>query len=511
MSRPLDTVTLRQGDLRGVERDGVWSFSGIPYATLPEGRRWRSALPPEPWRGVRSGAEFGPIAPQPLALGGFAMPGEPTTQDEDCLSLNVWTPSPDNGRRPVMVWIHGGGFTSGSGAGLMYRGGDLAKTGDVVVVTCNYRLGALGFLAHRALDEGAGIGNWGLRDQVMALRWVQDNIGAFGGDPRNVTVFGESAGAMSISALLVAPEARGLFSRAIVQSGPAYVHDAPRAMSAAEDLAEVLGLAAVTRTALEAVPATELVTAAQALQNRRPAPGELPLPFLPVVDGTVLVTDPVAALAEGQAADVALMIGTNRDELTFFALGDPSLADLDEPGLEKWFARTLPGTDGAEVVDTYRRARAARGEPVTARELWVAGGSDAVFRWPSLQMAAAQRAHQPATFVYLFTWATPAFGGILGACHALELPFVFGAIRHPLVARFAGAGPEAFALSEQMQHAWLSFARCGDPSHPGIGEWPAWAAPRRSTMVFGTECAAQAAPRDEELAVWERVAPLSPH
>jgi para-nitrobenzyl esterase len=507
-------VEVSGGRVRGQERSGVWVFSGIPYARSPEGPlRWRPPQPVEPWGGVRDALEFGTIAPQPPMLGGFAMPGEPDAQGEDCLSLNVWTPALDAGRRPVMVWIHGGGFTSGSGAGLMYRGGDLARNGDVVVVTVNYRLGALGFLGHPALVDGdaapAAVGNWGLLDQVAALRWVRDHVAAFGGDPGQVTIFGESAGGMSVSALLAAPSARGLFHRAIIQSGPVYVHSLGRAARAGEDLAEVLGLAEVSRRALEAVPAPELVAAAQQLQDRAPSPGELPLPFLPVVDGAFLPRHPAEAVEAGEAAHVPLMIGTNRDELTFFGLGDPRMADMDEELLLRWFGRAVPDVPAAEVVESYRSAREARGEPTGPRDLWVAAGSDLVFRWPSLQIATAQRAHQPATFVYLFTWASPAFGGLLGSCHALELPFVFGAVRHDAIASFAGGGPEALALSARMQRAWLSFARTGDPSHDDIGEWPGWDAERRATMVFGAESGAVDAPRDEELAVWSGLVPLA--
>jgi para-nitrobenzyl esterase len=443
----------------------------------------------------------------------MAIPGDPVRQDEDCLTLNVWTPAPDDAGRPVMVWIHGGGFVSGTGSGLLYRGGDLARRGDVVVVTVNYRLGALGFLAHTALAEGSTaprvVGNWGLLDQVAALRWVRDHIARFGGDPGSVTIFGESAGGMSISTLLGMPAARGLFHRAIVQSGPPYTHSLDRARSAAEDLAEGLGLGEITREVLESVPAADLVETTRRMQDRAPSPGELPLPFLPVVDGAVLPRRPEEAVAGGEVAEVPLLVGTNRDELTFFALGDPRLTDIDDEGLVRWMRRAASDVTPAEVVECYRSVRTARGESTAPRDLWVSAGTDLVFRWPSLALAAAQRAHQPATFVYLFTWQTPAFGGLLSSCHALEIPFVFGAVRRPLVAAFAGGGPEAEALSAQMQGAWLSFARTGDPSHEGIGVWPSWDARRRATMVFGPGGGVVDAPRNDELAVWERSSPLA--
>jgi len=500
-------VEVAGGRVRGVERSGVWTFSGIPYARAPVGvLRWRPPEPPDPWSGVRPADRFGPIAPQSGPVEGLTIPGDPTEHAEDCLSLNVWTPALDAGRRPVMVWIHGGGFTSGSGSFLLYRGGALARDGDVVVVTVNYRLGALGFLGHPAVVEGSTepgeVGNWGLKDQVAALRWVRDHIAGFGGDPGNVTVFGESAGAMSISTLLGVPAARGLFHRAAIESGPAYTHSPERARSQGEELGKELGIGELTREALVAVPADELVAATQALQNRRSNPGELPLPFLPVVDGAYVPRDPLEAVADGEAASVPLLIGTTRDELTLFALGDPRLANIDDEGLHRWMGRAAPGFDTDRLVTTYREVRAARGESVVPRDLWVAMGSDLVFRWPSLRTAAAQRPHQPRTFVYLFTWETPAFGGELGSCHALEIPFVFGALHRPLIAAFAGGGPAAEALSERMHHAWLAFARTGDPSHPGIGSWPAWDDDRRATMVFGPDGGVVDGPRDAELAVW---------
>ncbi len=500
-------VEVAGGRVRGVERSGVWAFSGIPYARAPLGvLRWRPPEPPEPWSGVRPADHFGPIAPQSSPVEGLTIPGDPTEHSEDCLSLNIWTPAPDGGRRPVMVWIHGGGYTSGSGSFLLYRGGDLARHGDVVVVTINYRLGALGYLGHPALAEGrtspGQLGNFGLMDQVAALGWVRDHIAGFGGDPANVTVFGESAGGMSVSTLLGVPAARGLFHRAIVESGPAYIHSKGRARERGEDLAKELGIGELSREVLLDVPADDLVAATQTLQNRPPDPGELPLPFLPVVDGAYLPRHPLEAVAAGDAASVPLLIGTTRDELTLFALGDARLANIDEAGLERWMGRAAPGVDTDRLVTTYRDVRLARGESVVPRDLWVAMGSDLVFRWPSLRTAAAQRRHQPATFVYLFTWETPAFGGELGSCHALEIPFVFGALHRPLIAAFAGGGHEAEELSDRMHRAWLAFARTGDPSHPGIGAWPSWDDARRATMVFGPGGGVVDGPRDEELAVW---------
>src|SRR5580698_5186165 len=284
-------VSVAQGRLRGVWRGDLWSFSGIPYGRAPTGAlRWRPPLEAEGWTEIRDASTYGPIAPQSAAVPGVTSPADPVASEphsEDCLSLNVWTPElPESSTvargqgHPVMVFIHGGGFTSGSGSVFLYRGGELVRNGDAVVVTINYRLGALGFLGHRDLADPDGlVGNWGLQDQLLALRWVRDNIASFGGDPRAVTIFGESAGGFSVSALLGIPAASGLFGRAIVQSGGAPVHTLEEAERSAERLAASLGIASCTRESLERVPAAELVAATEELGRRRPDPGMMPLPF----------------------------------------------------------------------------------------------------------------------------------------------------------------------------------------------------------------------------------------
>ena len=376
-----------------------------------------------------------------------------------------------------MVFIHGGGFTSGSGSVFLYRGGNLVRNGDAVVVTINYRLGALGFLGHRDLADPDGlVGNWGIQDQLAALRWVRDNIAAFGGDPSNVTIFGESAGGFSVATLLGTPAAAGLFRRAIVQSGGAHVHTVEEAERSAERLAAVLGHRVVHQrvTASDSRPPSSWRPPKRS-GKRRPDPGMIPLPvpsrrrrcrFLP--------DHPLAAVANGAAAGIDLLIGTNRDELTLFGLGNPALMALDEDGVQRWVANAVPDMPRREVIDAYRAAGGPRAESVEPTAIWVAVGTDIVFRWPSLQLAAAHAARGSRAFVYLFDWESPAFGGILGSCHALELPFVFGAVHLPVVQVFSGGGPAVETLSAQMQGAWLAFAATGSPSHDGIGAWRPW-------------------------------------
>jgi para-nitrobenzyl esterase len=490
----VDTIT---GKIEGIDERELKVFKGIPYARPPVGElRLRAPLPAEPWTGVRRAQEFGLWAPQnaPASTLSGDAPGE---QGEDCLTLNVWTPGVD-GSRPVLVWIHGGAFEGGSGASPLYHGDRLATRGNVVVVTINYRLGVLGFLAHPGLadaEAGGAIGNWGLLDQVAALEWVRDNIGSFGGDPQNVTIFGESAGGMSVADLLAVPSARRLFRRAITQSGPPYAMAAPRAEETAVKLLAELGVGV---SDLRDVPVPALLKAQASLAAQRRGG---PLPLTPVVDGAVLPVHPQEAIADGTAADVPLLIGTNRDEYKLFMVADPKGRDPDEEVVRRRIERSFGGSDERlrpdVAIEGYRAIRERRHDSVEPRELWSAIESDRMFRVDSIHAAEAHAVHQSRTYSYLFTWESPAMHGALGSCHALELPFVFGKLDSPGLDRFAGTGPAAEALSEQMMDAWLAFARTSDPG------WPSYEATRRATMVFGTESRVQNGPFDEERALWE--------
>jgi para-nitrobenzyl esterase len=378
----------------------------------------------------------------------------------------------------------------------------LAERGDVVVVTINYRLGALGFLAHGGLadDEGA-MGNWGLLDQAAALGWVTENITAFGGDPANVTIFGESAGGMSVCDLMTMPAAQGRFHRAIAQSGPPAATTMARAEEHAAKLMAELGVTDPVQ--LRAVPVDALLAAQRAVV--RPPGGGLPL--LPVVDGSSLPSAPSEAFADGSAVAVPLLIGTNRDEAKLFMVADPKNRDPDEDVLlrriERAFVTNDVGLEAREVIDRYRAARASRGEATDPRSLWSAIETDRMFRIGSIRAAGDHARHQPATFSYLFDWESPAMQGALGACHAVEIPFVLGNLEVPGMDRFAGSGPETAALSERMMDAWLSFARTSHPGHAGIPNWPSYDVEERSTMVFGRAIHLERAPMDDERALWE--------
>jgi para-nitrobenzyl esterase len=496
-------VETTAGRVAGTIEDSLAVFKGIPYAAPPVGPlRFRPPQPATPWTGVRQADTWGKWAPQPPSPDAAGLGGEEIGQDEDCLTLNVWTPAVDGGKRPVMVWIHGGAFVTGAGSGLLYRGEQLAARGDVVIVTINYRLGALGFAAHPALaDPETGIqANWGLLDQVAALRWVNDNIAGFGGDPANVTVFGESAGAMSVSTLLGMPMAQGTFTKAIAQSGGPVGVLLQNGIDATEELAQTLGLATGEVGRLRETPVDALIGAQAAVSAKRLVGGVLP--FTPVIDGKVVPQAPLEAIAAGVHGDVPLLAGTNADEMRFFAIGDRAAFSLDEPALIRRLER-IAGDRAEQAAKTYASARADRGQPATPSDVWFAVSSDQVFRVPCTRMLAAHAAHQSNTYSYLFTWPSPVFDGALGACHALEIPFVFGKVNQPAMAMFVGSGPEADRLSSRMQDAWLSFARDGKPTSSDLDAWPAYDSERRATMVFDRQCAVEDAPMEPERAFWD--------
>ena len=506
-------ATTKQGRVEGEEVGGLAIFRGVPYAAPPVGaRRWLAPQPPEPWSGVRAAKAFGNAAPQNSmvldTLPAFVI-REP--QSEDCLYLNIWTPRVDGARRPVLVWIHGGAFTIGSGAQTLYDGAPLAKRGDVVVVTINYRLGALGFLRLHELTGGRipSTGNEGILDQVAALAWVRENIAAFGGDPENVTIFGESAGGMSVGTLLGLPKARGLFQKAIPQSGASSTANTrERAVKIAERFAAKLG---VGRDAdgLRAASTAQVLLAQAALA---PVPGTVAdpevgaMPMQPVVDGEVQPRLALESLARGSASGVPVLVGSTLEEWKLFMPADPSNYALTDESVLARCERRM-GPSARSLVDAYRKARSERGEPVTGPELWSAIETDRIFRMPGLRLAETQAAHDRRVYSYLFTWRSPMMGGLVGACHALELGFMFGSYSHPEMATFSGSGPSADALSERMMDAWLAFARSGDPSTRSSGPWAPYTGADRATAIFGERCEIARAPYDEERRAWDAVPP----
>ena len=498
------TVETGLGKLAGNEADGVCRFKGIPYAQPPLGElRFRPPAPPQPWPGERDATRFGGSAPQPgLMLA--ALPGmDVGPQSEDCLYLNVYAPAGarPGDRKPVLVWIHGGGFVIGSGSQQIYDGSGLARRGDVVVVTINYRLGVLGFLDLGEPGDVA-VDNAGILDQIAALRWVQQHIAAFGGDPENVTIFGESAGGMSVGTLLGCPSARGLFHKAIAQSGACHAVHADRESSSAITAAvlSTLGLSAPNVRQLREIPIDKLLAAQQQVSMQiLTMGGKHLLPFQPVVDGDTIPRHPLDAIRAGNAAGVPLLVGTTRDEWNLFGFMDPELRQLDAGKIAQRLQRRLPHADGAKLVAGYRASR----PQADWSAIFLAIETDRVFRIPAIRLAEAQGPHAPAVHAYWFTWASPGFGGLLGSCHAIEVAFVFGGLHLPGADQFVGTGPAAEALCRRTMDAWLSFARSGDPGHADLPDWPSYDAARRATLELGPSCRLHEDLLSEERQLWD--------
>lgn len=474
-------VETAQGRVRGDHSRGAYRYKGIPFAAPPVGAlRFAPPAPPARWSGDRVATGRFSIAPQPL--GGvdalLGAEGGPPQSEADCLTLNVWTPAPDGARRPVMVWIHGGAFISGAGLTPFYDGANLAGR-DVVVVSLNYRLGALGFLhlADLGGEAFAESANVGLLDQAMALRWVHENIEAFGGDPANVTIFGESAGAMSVGSHLALPASAGLFHRAIAQSGAAsQVHDRDQATEVAAALLRELDLAESDVERLREIPLETLLAAQATLSARRGISAGLP--FRPTTDGVSLPVAPLAAVRAGSAAGIAVLTGTNRDEMKLFTAMDPGFAAADEEVLLRRTSK-LVSHDPEGLVATYRAALPG----ASAKDLFEAIATDAVFRIPALDLAEAQSAHAP-TWLYEFHEASTAFGGMLGSAHAVEIPYVFDNLDAPGASFLTGEVTEQMrALARDLADAWTSFARSGDPNGSDLPAWAAYDTTARMTLV----------------------------
>jgi para-nitrobenzyl esterase len=477
-------VPLTSGNVRGRTEDGLAVFRGMPFARPPVGElRLAAPVPVESWVGVREAVAFGPPPPQSRVMGAPAA----RDTDGDWLTVNVWTPDPGAARLPVMVWIHGGGYVYGWSGDPLFDGTALARDG-VVVVTFNYRLCAEGF-GH---FPGAPA-NRGLLDQVAALRWVQDNIDAFGGDPGRVTVFGESAGAGCIAALMAMPRATGLFRRAIAQSVPSLYFTEALATDIATAIAGNLGLPPSAHE-LARLPPSQLNDAADEVAGRmaaNPLWGQaayLQAPFAPVVDGDVLPATPWRALADGAASGVELIVGHTRDEYRLFMAAKGELGEI-----------TLEQTDAALRIlapepGAYRAAHPEAG-PERLYELL---HSDWLFRMPSLRLAQAHHPHAP-TYVYEMTWNAPGMGGeTLGACHGLGVPLTFGNLTAGAAAFLIGdrPPPEAAEIGTRVRAAWTAFAATGDPG------WPAYDPHERHTWIIDTEPAVRAYPEETSRRLW---------
>lgn len=479
------------GKLRGQQQGNATVWKGIPYAKPPIGdRRFRAPQPPEPWTEVRDALLFGPSAIQ--AGNGIIdfLANQEDNTSEDCLYLNVWSPSADKRRRPVMVWIHGGAFTVGSGSGQLYDGHSFAAEGDVVVVTFNYRLGALGFL-HLGDIGGAdfsGSCNCGILDQIAALQWVQDNIGKFGGDPERVTVFGESAGAMSIGVLMAVPKAKGLFHQAIMQSGAAAnVLSSSIAEKVSSRLLAALKIGHGEVDKIRKIPAQQLVDTASLL----PA-----MSLVPVVEGDLLPVHPEQALAEGAAKKIPVLIGTNKDEYRLFSFFDPRWKNGETEEISSIFEHAF-GLNW-QGISQYL----INGEELN-QNIYDKLMTMSLFTFPALKLAELQVEQGAPVWMYRFDWETPVFDGELKACHSLELPFVWNTISKAGAERLTGDSKERKKLAEEMHHSWIRFARSGNPNTPQLPEWRAYNLKHRPVMIFNCENVLVHDPNSGERKKWE--------
>lgn len=504
-------VKTRLGDIAGMARDGVEIFRGIPYAKPLEGLgRIRAPEPVPAWDGVLTATAWAPAAPQEdIPLMGVGATGD------NCLALNVWRAAgtaPD-AALPVMVWIHGGGFVTGASNQALYEASSLARDNGVVVVSFNYRLGILGFGDWSAWPALGGVSNAGLRDQLLALQWVQQHIAAFGGDPANVTIFGESAGGMSIACLLASPLAQGLFRRAIVQSGsPDHVVTAAESARMTQRFAEAAAeqggdVATCLQGDLAGIIRAQRACFATTVNrglHREPVP-QFGMTLLPMIGDDVLPEHPLTALQRGVASELPVLLGTTLDEWNLFYLAPQAMGRgqaRPEPDAERLlheFERTLPGR-GAAMLAQYR----ALLPEASGSELFCAYETDRMFRIPTLRLAEARFSASAPTFHYLFEWPC-AWDKRLKSCHVMEIPFVFGIVDRPTGQFFTGGGDEARRLSAEVREAWTAFARGEVPAANGWPAWPAYQEGERATLHIGADTRLLTDPQADRRRLWEGV------
>jgi para-nitrobenzyl esterase len=499
-------VETSSGKIRGFVRNGIFTFKGIPYGATTAGEaRFQPPAPPTPWTQVRATMSYGPVCPQPVRTGwlsdrvAFLYDWDDGYPSEDCLRLNVWTPAAeDRGKRPVMVWLHGGGYEAGSSQELpSYDGENLSRRGDVVVVSINHRLNVFGYLNMAAVggEKYARSINVGMLDIVAALQWVRDNVARFGGDPGNVTVFGQSGGGAKVSTLMTMPAAQGLFHKAIVQSG-SLLRIASAEASAAQAAAVLKELQSqgIGNEQLTQVPPARLVEIATAVKNKLQSVNPRAsitdrLGWQPWLDGSIVTSHPFDPQAPALGAKVPMLIGTTMHEFSSAAMM-PDPRSLTEQWLVDDLAKTY-GDSAKRIVEAFKR-----GHPgALPYEIAAIIGATATFRSAAVKQAQLQSTNSPA-YMYWFAWQTPVLDGVPLAYHCAELAFAFDNIDR--CANSTGGTPEARDLAAKVSQAWIQFARTGNPNHSGLPHWPAVSAQTLPTMIFNTRCEVKNDPDAEE-------------
>jgi para-nitrobenzyl esterase len=487
------------GKVRVVDTDGIKTFKGIPYGANTTGKnRFMPPVDPAKWTGVRDALAFGPSAPQTepgakratsdIAIAGAGLAAE----SEDCLVLNVWTPAVNDGKkRPVMFWCHGGGFATGSGSSPGTDGANLARRGDVVVVTINHRINVLGFtyLAEFGGPDFAQSGDVGMLDIVHALKWVRQNIGQFGGDPNTVTIFGQSGGGRKVGTLLAMASAKGLFHRAIIESGPTIsLVEQNQATRVAGELLAKLGLNKSQVRELQNLPVEQIMSAYFAV-TRSMNVDQMTMGFSPTVDGKAVPRHPFAPTASEVSASVPLMLGSTRTELTSSA--NAAMFSLNQDGLHSRI-QDLLGDHAGHVIEVYQKANPG----ATPSDIYFLIASDNRYGAPIMKIAERRAALQKGpVYLYYFRWETPIDGGRLKSPHTIEIPFAFDNIR---TNRMTSGSADAPALADKVSSAWIAFARTGNPNTPKLPQWPAFNPKDRPTMVFNNQSRVENDPLREQ-------------